>query len=260
MITATPRLSPPLGHGLSGVARSVRRLELRGPAGRLEAVVNEGSRDAAFAAVLAHPHPLGGGSMHNKVVYHAMKVMNAPDWGFDWPVLRFNFRGTGRSEGVHDGAAEAGDLQAALWWMEQEYRLPLVAAGFSFGAAMTLAACCGRGSTQTVEAAGPTVDVQALVAIGLPMRSGAASFEAQRYEYSFLAQCAIPKLFLSGDHDQFATESELIHAAAAAAEPKQLALVPGADHFFTGHLERMQSALAGWLKEQVYDPGQRSRI
>jgi len=218
-------------------------------------VINEGSPHAAFAAVIAHPHPLGGGSMHNKVVYHAMKAMCAPEFGFGFPVLRFNFRGTGRSEGSHDGTAEDGDVQAALAWIENEYRLPVVAAGFSFGAAMTLAACCGNGA-----AASATTHVRALIAIGLPVRSGAARPKAPAYDYSFLAQCRIPKLFLSGDRDQFATETELIQAAAGAAEPKEVALVPGADHFFTGRLQRMQSALAGWLKEQVHDPGQRFRI
>jgi len=184
-----------------------------------------------------------------------MKVMNSPEWGFGFPVLRFNFRGTGRSEGRHDGRAEAGDVGAALAWIENEYNLPLVAAGFSFGAAMVLAACCGNG-----ENARGALDVRALVAVGLPVRSWAARQEKPLYDYSFLAQCRIPKLFLSGDGDQFATKSELIEAAAAAAEPKHLALVPGADHFFTGHLKMMQSALSDWLKEQFYDPGQRSRI
>jgi alpha/beta superfamily hydrolase len=198
--------------------------------------------------------------MHNKVVYHAMKVMNAPEWGLGWPVLRFNFRGTGRSEGMHDGAAEAGDVLSALTWIENEYKLPLVAAGFSFGAAMTLAACSGGEPAENARAVRPTMNVRALIAIGLPVRSGAGGHQAPAYDYSFLAQCGIPKLFLSGDRDQFATESELIQAAASAAEPKQVALVPGADHFFTGHLEGMQSTLAGWLKEQVHDPGQRSRI
>lgn len=186
----------------------------------LEAVVNEGVPNARFAAVVCHPHPLGGGSLHNKVVYHAMKAMNAPEWGFGWPVLRFNFRGMGRSEGKHDGTAEAGDVLAVLEWLENEYRLPLVVAGFSFGAAMTLAACCEA----------PWHDVRALAAIGLPFRSGAA--QAQSYDYSSLAECRIPKLFLSGDNDLFATKAELIEAVAHAAEPKQLALVPGADHFF----------------------------
>jgi alpha/beta superfamily hydrolase len=255
MITATSRSSPTTARVRSVSVRRVRTVELQGPAGRLEAVVNEGSPQASFAAVVCHPHPLGGGSLHNKVVYHAMKAMNAPEFGLGWPVLRFNFRGTGRSEGVHDGAAETGDVLAALEWLENEYNLPLVVTGFSFGAAMSLAACCGNG-----DAAPRTIDIRVLAAIGLPVRTGAVRPDAPIYDYSFLADCRIPKLFLSGDHDQYATEAELIRAVAAAAEPKQVALVPGADHFFTGHLEAMQSVLLGWLKEQVYDPGQRSGI
>lgn len=247
MITVTSRSSPSVQR-----ARSLQTLELRGPAGRLEAVLNEGSPDAAFAAVIAHPHPLGGGSLHNKVVYHAMKVMNSPEHGFGWPVLRFNFRGTGRSEGEHHGTAEAGDVLTALGWLENEYKLPIVAAGFSFGAAMTLAACCGNAA-----AGWDTIDLRALVAIGLPIRSGAAT---PIYDYSFLAGCRIPKLFLSGDKDQFATKAELIKTVAGAADPKHVALVPGADHFFTGHLHAMQSTLAAWLREQVHDSGQRSGI
>ena len=255
MITATSRSSPPAERVRSASTRRVHSIELSGPAGRLEAVLNEGSPDAAFAAVIAHPHPLGGGSLHNKVVYHAMKVMNAPAWGFAWPVLRFNFRGTGRSEGKHHGAAEADDVLAALAWVENEYRLPLVAVGFSFGAAMTLAACCQNGHD-----AQRRIYVRALVALGLPMLSGTMRTETPIYDYSFLAGCPIPKLFLSGDQDRYATKTELIAAAAAAAEPQHVALVPGADHFFTGQLEAMQAALSGWLKEQVYDPGQRSRV
>jgi hypothetical protein len=179
--------------------------------------------------------------MHNKVVYHAMKALNAPEWGFELPVLRFNFRGTGLSQGVHDGAAEAGDVLAALDWLENEYGLPLVVVGFSFGAAMALAACCGDGHT-----ARPAMEIAALAAIGLPIRS-----PAQSYNYPFLADCAIPKLFLSGDMDQYAPKTELIKAVAAAAPPKQVVLVPGADHFFNGYLEPMQSALSSWLKEHL---------
>ena len=255
MITATSTSSPAATRVRSVSAPSVRAVELQGPAGRLEAVVNEGSSCAAFAAIVCHPHPLGGGSLHNKVVYHAMKVMNAPQWGLGWPVLRFNFRGTGLSEGVHDGVAEAGDVLAGLRWLENEYKLPMVVAGFSFGAAMALAACCGNAG-----APASSMNIRALAAIGLPVRSGAIRPGAPLYDYSFLENCRIPKLFLSGDQDQFATETELIQAVATAADPKHMALVPGADHFFTGHLEAMQSALSRWLKEQVYDPGQRSCI
>jgi alpha/beta superfamily hydrolase len=216
-------------------------VKFNGPSGRLEAVVNEASAGARYAAVICHPHPLGGGTLHNKVVYHAMKAINSPDWGLGWPVLRFNFRGTGLSQGVHDGAAETEDVQASLQWLENEYKLPLVVAGFSFGAAMALACCCGNGN-----AARPTSDIRALAALGLPIRSS-----ARTYHYSFLQNCSIPKFFLSGDRDQFAPKTELIQALADAAEPKGMALVPGADHFFTGQLKAMQSALSSWLKEQL---------
>jgi hypothetical protein len=181
--------------------------------------------------------------MHNKVVYHAMKAMNAPEWGLGWPVLRFNFRGTGLSQGRHHGAAETADLEAALRWLENEYNLPIVVAGFSFGAAIALDSCCRSGSTRV------TADLRAVAAIGLPVRSGAAG--SRTYDYSFLADCTIPKLFLSGDRDRYTTTTELIKVAEAAAPPSQVALVPGADHFLTGHLENMQTTLSGWLKEHV---------
>src|SRR6202789_4473567 len=134
---------------ISSARRTLRSIPLAGPNGRLEALLNEGSPDAPFAALVSHPHPPSGGTMHNKVVYHAMKTMNAPEWGFEWPVLRFNFRGTGLSEGAYDGSAEAEDVSSALDWLKNEYHRPIVAVGFSFGAAMTLAACCARcGSAQ----------------------------------------------------------------------------------------------------------------
>lgn len=217
----------------------VRSVELRGPAGRLEALVNEGSPESEFAAVVCHPHPKGGGTMHNKVVYHAMKALNAPEWGLGVPVLRFNFRGTGLREGIHDGAAESGDVLAACEWLENEYKRPLVVLGFSFGAAMALGACCSNEADRNF-------DVRALIALGLPLRS-----EGRNYDYPFLAECPLPKLFISGDRDQYAPGAEIVRLAAAAAEPKKLVLIPGADHFFNGQLELMQSYLSAWLKEHV---------
>jgi alpha/beta superfamily hydrolase len=217
----------------------VRTVDLAGPAGRLEAVINEGAPGAPFAAVVCHPHPLGGGTLHNKVVYHAMKVLNAPAWGLEWPVLRFNFRGTGLSEGVHDGTAETGDVLAATDWIENESGLPVVVVGFSFGAAMSLMACCNRASEGKSS-------VKAIAALGLPTHA-----QGRDYHYAFLNGCGIPKLFLSGDRDQFASTSSLAQVAATAGDPKQLVLVPAADHFFTSQLEPMQQALFRWLKEQV---------
>jgi len=213
-------------------------VDLNGPAGRLEAVLNEGAPDAPFAALVCHPHPKGGGTMHNKVVYHAMKALNAPEWGLCWPVLRFNFRGTGLSEGEHDGKAETADVLAALDWLENEYRCPLIVVGFSFGAAIALMACCRLPQERA--------NLRALAALGLPTRA-----EGRSYRYSFLAGCPLPKLLLSGDRDQFAPVADLNDMAATAAEPKKLVLLPGADHFFAGQLDAMQNALVGWLKEQL---------
>ena len=210
-------------------------VDLAGPVGRLEAVVNEGAADARFAALVCHPHPKGGGTLHNKVVYHAMKTLNAPEWGLEWPVLRFNFRGTGRSEGTHDGKAEAEDVLACRDWLEHEFGLPVVLVGFSFGAAMAL-------RSVKLDARGVT----AIAALGLPARA-----EGHEYHYSFLTDIGVPKLFLSGESDEYASPVELKEIVARTAEPRRLILIPGADHFFKGQLEPMQRELMKWLKEQV---------
>jgi len=231
---ATPISAGPAQRAGNGALRS---LFIPGPAGRLEALLNEGDNAAPCSALICHPHPSGGGTMHNKVVYHAMKALNAPDFGLQWPVLRFNFRGTGLSEGVHHGTAEADDVRAALDWLEGEFHRPVMLVGFSFGAGMALLACCGHGQSRA--------SVRAVVALGLPTRA-----EEHAYRYSFLSNCSLPKLFLSGDRDQFAFATDLQRVAATTAEPKKLVLLPGADHFFTGQLEAMQNELAGWLMEQ----------
>jgi alpha/beta superfamily hydrolase len=219
---------------------SLRTVVLQGPAGRLEALLNEGARDARFTGLVCHPHPLGGGTMHNKVVYHAMKVLNAPEWDLRLPVLRFNFRGTGLSEGQYDGLAESADVITAIDWLLAEYRLPVILVGFSFGAAMSIRASCATGSSRTQS------NLRALVALGLPTQGF-----GQTYQYPVLADCRLPKLFLSGDNDVFAPQQDLSNVVGHSADPKRLVLVAGADHFFKGKLDAMQKALAGWLKEQV---------
>src|SRR5271166_4419553 len=161
---------------------AIRSLFLDGPAGRLEALVNVGSPTATHAGLVCHPHPMFGGTMHNKVVFHAMKALHS----FGFPVLRFNFRGTGLSSGEHDGKEEVADVAAALAWLKHEFALPIIFAGFSFGAAMGLKACC------------LDPDVRALISLGTPVEA-----EGRIYSYRFLHDCGKPKLFLSGDHDQF---------------------------------------------------------
>ncbi len=167
--------------------------------------------------------------MHNKVVFHAMKALHSR--GF--PVLRFNFRGTGLSEGHHDnGRGEVRDVQTALAWLKQEFALPIVFAGFSFGAATGLRAAC------------PNPDVRALISLGTPIDA-----EGRLYDYGFLQECAKPKLFLSGDHDEFGPHDALEEAVALAAEPKELVFIPG-DHYFAGHLNEMRMTIESWLQEQ----------
>jgi uncharacterized protein len=218
-------------------AGSTRNVEVPGPAGRLEALVNFGNAEAPCAALVCHPHPAFGGTFHNKVVFHAMKALNDPKWGLGWPVLRFNFRGAGLSQGIHDGVAEADDVRAALRWLKEEFGKPIVVAGFSFGAAMAIPACSGSDGVDD--------DVRALIALGLPVVR-----EGQAYQYSLLKTLHLPKLFISGDRDEFSPKAKLAEVVDSAAEPKRLISVPGADHFFTGQLEPMQSAIADWMKEQ----------
>ena len=206
---------------------SIRTLFFDGPAGRLEALLNVGASDATHTGLVTHPHPMFGGTMHNKVVFHAMKALHA----FGFPVLRFNFRGTGLSEGAHDGRDEVRDVQAALSWLEQEFGLPIIFAGFSFGAARGLRACC------------PDPDVRALISLGTPVEA-----EGALDSYKFLAECRKPKLFLSGDHDQFGPHEALEAIVAQAAEPKELVFIPG-DHFFAGHLNEMRMTIDSWLQE-----------
>jgi uncharacterized protein len=187
--------------------------DLRGPAGRLEALLNSGAPDAPYAALVCHPHPLGGGTLHNKVVYHAMKALQS----LGLPVLRFNFRGTELSEGTHDdGRGEQDDVLSALDWLEREFHRPILVAGFSFGAYVSLRACCGD-----------TERVPGLIALGLPVLA-----EGRGYDYEFLRDCPQPKLFISGTRDQFGPKAEVEAAVALAAEPKNLVWIENADHFF----------------------------
>jgi alpha/beta superfamily hydrolase len=211
----------------SSLLRSVDNL--RGPAGRLEALLNLGRQDAPYAAVVCHPHPVFGGTMHNKVVYHAMKTFQS----YGLPVLRFNFRGAGLSEGTHDnGHGERDDLRAALDWVQQEYGRPILFAGFSFGSSVGLRVCCGDPR------------VTGMAALGLPVNAG-----GREYHYTFLAACSQPKLFISGTEDQYGPRTAIEAVVASAALPAKLVLIEGADHFFAGKLEQMQLALRAWLEE-----------
>lgn len=214
------------------MAGEIRSFFIHGPAGRLEALLNAGAPDAKFAALVCHPHPLYGGTVHNKVVYRAMKALN----GFGFPVLRFNFRGAGLSQGEHDqGRGEQEDVRAALEWLRMEFGLPIIFAGFSFGAATGMKVACGE------------ADVPAIISIGTPVEA-----EGRSYFYKFLERCTKPKLFVSGGRDQFGPRAELERVVAAAADPKELVIVEGVDHFFEGKLPELQSAIERWVPAALH--------
>jgi len=213
-------------------AGTIRSLFLEGPAGRLEALLNAGAPDAEYAAVVCHPHPVYGGTLHNKVVFHAAKALN----GFGFPVLRFNFRGAGLSQGEHDhGEGERDDVRAALDWMDHEFRRPLIFAGFSFGAAVGSRVAC------------PDTRVKALSVRGLPV----SPIDDRSYDFDFLKTCAKPKLFVSGDRDQFGTPAQLKALIASVPEPKKLVLIAGADHFFEGRLRELRETIEHWVGDAV---------
>ena len=215
---------------------SIRSLFLAGPAGRLEALLNGGSPNATHAAVVGHPHPLYGGTLHNKVVFHAMKALN----GFGFPVLRFNFRGTGLSEGEHaSGIGEVEDVRAALDWLEHEFTLPVIFAGFSFGAAVGLRAAYSDDR------------VDALIALGLPAVAIAVGTQDRVYDFEFLRECTKPKLFVSGSRDQFGPPGKLEALVNTFADPKKLVRIEAGDHFFEGRLKEMRVAIEGWTRETL---------
>jgi hypothetical protein len=220
-----------------GENSTIKSLFLEGPVGRLEALLNAGSADATHAALVCHPHPLFGGTLHNKVVFHTMKALNS----FGFPVLRFNFRGAGLSHGEHDhGNGEVDDVRSALDWIDAEFHLPLIFAGFSFGAVVGL------------RAAAPNERVKALIGVGTPVVPVASTTEMPRtYTFDFLRDCVKPKLFVSGARDQFGPKAQLEALIATVPQPKKLVVIEGADHFFEGRLRELREAIESWVKEAL---------
>jgi len=162
--------------------------------------------------------------MHNKVVYQAAKALH----GRGAPVLRFNFRGTGQSEGEHDkGRGEQDDVRTALDYLAAEFPgKPLLLAGFSFGSWVGLRVGC------------EDARVEKLIGLGLPV---------DNVDMSYLRACAKPKLFIQGGNDQFGSRANIENLFATLPEPKTLAIVDGVDHFFTGRLDQVGSAIDAWF-------------
>ncbi len=160
---------------------------------------------------------------------------------FGFPVLRFNFRGTGLSQGEHDhGVGEVDDVRTALDWLDREFHLPLIFAGFSFGAAVGLRAAYADDR------------VRALIGVGTPVAPVAADTEEPRvYTFDFLRDCAKPKLFVSGARDQFGPRAKLEALLASVPEPKKLVVIEGADHFFEGRLRELREAIEAWVKDAI---------
>jgi uncharacterized protein len=190
------------------MARRIESHLLAGPAGRLEALLEEpedlaGSLDRPrLCAVVCHPHPLYRGTMHNKVVYRMARGLRRAGVA----VLRFNFRGVGASEGLHaNSIGEVDDASTALAWLRTRYPdAGYALAGFSFGSRVIMRLGCGL---------------------------------------EYLASCRAPKIFVQSTNDQFGPRAALEAAYAGFAEPKQLHWIEAQDHFFTGSLDELEETV-----------------
>jgi len=184
-----------------------------------------GDAPPRMAALVCHPHPLGGGTMHNKVVFRVAQALGE----LGMPALRFNFRGVGRSTGSYDeGRGEADDVRVALDELARRYPgVPLCLAGFSFGSWVGLPIGC------------EDARVTQLVGVGVPVRL---------LRVDALAGCAKPKLIVQGERDQYGPIGELREWFARLAEPKALAAIPGADHFFTEQQQELRAAIDAYFR------------
>jgi len=202
--------------------------------GWLEAVLKEPDEAPRGAAVVCHPHPVYGGTMHTKALYRAAQGLNEAGL----VALRFNFRGVGTSTGSHDqGIGERDDLRDAMDWLEARYPfLPMVVGGFSFGSMVGLGV--GVEDPRAV----------ALLGLGLPV-------DKAEYDYSYLADTDKPVLVVQGEEDEFGSGA----AAAAVLESMgpqiTLVRVPGADHYFTERLDELKETVRGY-----YSSGPGSRV
>ncbi len=203
-----------------------RKFFLDGPVGGLEAILWTSNRSSKppLAAVLCHPHPLFGGTFHNKVVYQTAKLLDS----LGIAVLRFNFRGAGLSAGTHDqGRGEQGDVQAALDFLAAEFpHTPLLLGGFSFGSWVGLRIGCSDSR------------ISELIGLGLPVNDS---------DFTYLLNCAKPKLLVQGANDEFGARIKIQELVAALPGENRLTVISDADHFFAGHLPELDRAITTWL-------------
>jgi len=203
--------------------------------GHLEGMVKEPDGAPRAAAIVCHPHPLHGGSMHTKAVYRAAQGFNEAGV----VALRFNFRGVGTSTGSHDdGVGEQDDVRAALDWLEGEYpHLPLIVGGFSFGSMVGMSV--GAEDDRVV----------GMLGIGLPVDLD------HRYDYGYLANAEKPVLIVQGENDEFGSGQLVADELTPLGAHITVVRVPGTDHYFAGRLEELRGAVRGY-----YDAGPGSRL
>jgi uncharacterized protein len=207
------------------------------PHGRLEAILKEPREPGARrgAALVLHPHPLHGGTMHNKVVFRAARALNEAGL----VALRFNFRGVGLSTGAHDHA-RGGEQEDALTALEHLARAypdsPLILAGFSFGARVGLEVGCREGR------------VRSLVGIGTPV-----SISERGYDFSFLRECRKSLLLVHGERDEFGDVADLRALAAQAPTEARVSVsvIAGAGHFFDQQLDEMSRVIREWAEGEL---------
>jgi uncharacterized protein len=199
--------------------------------GQLEAILKEPrSGPHKGVALVLHPHPLGGGTMHNKVVFRAAAALN--DAGLT--TLRINFRGVGQSTGQHDeGRGERDDVRAGLDYLSEHYtNQKITLCGFSFGARVGL----------EVGIADPRV--RYLIGVGTPL---------DKYDFEFLQACRKPLLLVHGEHDEYGDVDRVKQMSAELEKHTQVRLVviPGAHHFFENRLDELKHAITAWITEQL---------
>lgn len=199
--------------------------------GHLEAILKEPKGELRGAALVCHPHPLGGGTMHNKVVYRA--AAGLADAGL--VTLRFNFRGVGHSTGEHeDGEGEKQDVLDALDYLSSNFPgLPITLAGFSFGSRMGTEV--GMDDDRVVR----------LISIGTPV---------DKYlDYGFLRNLRKPILFVHGDRDEFGSIPNLNELVADVSEntDAELVVFQNCGHFFEDHLAQLRNAIHDWVLEKI---------